>query len=176
MLPPASDAVLFLAQLPRAVVPVAGAEAEFVQDEGDEGAVVCGGPFGLGFVVVVVVVVVRFFVWGRLVGGGVCCCYCCCCFWCVWGGGGGSYGGIQSVKVFAVEAEREAGRTGALALGCGGSGVLDIFLVVDWKRALVVLVSVDAEGATTLEIAARGYVRLCFCDLSILDCVRLCLF
>lgn len=187
MLPPASDAVLFLAQFPRAVVPVARAEAELVEDEGDEGAVVGCGPF-VGFVVIVVVVglFVTFCGFGIGVGvgvegrcvvmGGGCCC--CCCFWCVWGGGsGGDYGdGVQGVKVFAVEAEGEAGGTSALALGGGGSGVLDVFLVVARKRVLVVFVAMDAEGATTLEIAARGYARLCFCDLGVLNYVRLGLF
>lgn len=170
VLPAPSDAVLFLAQFPRAVVPVARAEAELVEDEGDEGAVVRCGPFG--FVVVVVLFGFRFLVRGCVVGGGggggVC-----CCFWGVWSGGGCEDGGIQGVKVFAVEAEREAEGTGALALGGGGSGVLGVFLVVTWKRkrVLAVFVAMDAEGAATLEIAARGW----FCDLGVLDCVRLCL-
>lgn len=54
--PPLADAVLFLAELPGTLGPVALAQAQFVQDERHERAVVVRGPFRLAVSVVLVVI------------------------------------------------------------------------------------------------------------------------
>ena len=92
------------------------------------------------------------------------------CFWCVEGRGGD---GVQGVEVFVVEAERETGGTGALALRCGGSGLLAILLVVARRGMVLVVVWGAGGGAAAFEIAARERARLWFCDLGVLNCVRL---
>lgn len=145
--PALADAVLFLAEPPGALVPVALAQAQFVEDERDERAVVARGPLG----VVVASACARG--WGLRFGR---------VRWCG--------DGFQCVEVLALEAEREGGRTCALALRCGGSGMLDVFLVA---RGTVIVV---AEGAATLEIAARWRAWLRFCDLGFWHCMRLRLF
>lgn len=56
--PALADAVLFLAEAARALVPVARAQAQLVEDEGHERAVVARGPLRVVVFVVVTVIVV----------------------------------------------------------------------------------------------------------------------
>lgn len=158
MPPPPPNAILLLPQFPGAVVPVALAEAQFIEDEGDEGAVVEGGPFGV--VVVVGGFGLSFWVLGYgEEGGGV--------VW--WGGvgGGGGEGVGERGEVGAVEAEGEGGWVGALAFGGGGSGALEVFLVA--RRSVLL----GGRGAAALEVAARWLGCRGF---GVLRCVRLWLF
>ena len=135
--PPLADAVLLLAERAGALVPVARAQAQLVQDERDERAVVARGP-GLRR--------------GGGGGGGVLFLPCRrekrgFGVWRVRGCGGG--GGVERVEVGALEAEGEGRGAGALALGGGWSGQRGGILVARGT-------DVVADGATALEIVAAG--------------------